>query len=252
MPTAIKKNVLHGTNSLLGLADLKLVRSRDQDWSDPSTFLPLKETVAAAQAAGLPLGEYIENTFNVPGAIGTTIGHLTELDVFSGTRDRICEIGPGSARFLEPVRSLCKPSHYEVYETAAPWAKWLQENYGVILRATDGKSLKVTPDDSIDLVHAHKVLVVVPLLGICRYLKEMMRVTRPGGVVVFDAFTDDCLADGAIDKWLATDVDAGSYPSLVLKQLIVDLFTAGGFDLSGTFLIPMKPGTTQYFVFRRR
>jgi hypothetical protein len=250
--SSLGKSVVHGANTLLELVDLKLTRHREQDWSDPSTYIPFKETLTAAERAGMSVGEYIDSTYNVAGSTELTIKELVGLGVLHGHVDRVCEVGPGSGRYLEKVTALTTPDHYEVYETATPWANWLAATQRVTVRPTDGKTLASTADASVDLTHAHKVMVVVPFLTICRYLLEMMRVTREGGYVVFDLMTDECLPEDTLQSWIDSDIQSISYPSFITRQVVVDLFTRRGFDLVGTFFIPMQPGITQYFAFRRR
>jgi hypothetical protein len=247
----LRNSAVTGVNAVLRLADLKLIRDRGQDWADPSTYIPFKDTVKGASEAGLSVGEFIDATYNLPGATELTITELEKLGVLNTGIDRVCEVGPGSGRYLERVRALVSPSHYEIYETAAPWASWLAEHHQVTVRPTDGKSLSATPDQSVDLAHAHKVMVVIPFLTICRYLVEMMRITRVGGFVVVDAMTDECLPGDTLQQWIDSDIVPSPYPSFVTKQVVLDLFRSRGFDLVGTFFIPMTPGRTQYFAFRR-
>ncbi len=88
----VKGRVRDSVNSLLAHAGLKLVRS-DRVHED---YLPFRATLRDAQQAGLPLGEYIEAKYNVPGATEETIERMADLGAFSSRPQRICEIGPGS------------------------------------------------------------------------------------------------------------------------------------------------------------
>lgn len=248
---SVRRTALDGVNRALGVVGLEIGRSRQQDWQDPRTFIPFAETIRAAAAAGKPVGEYIDATYNVPGVNEATIAQLEGLGVFAGDVSRVLELGPGSGRYLEKVEAICRPAHYEIYETAVPWANWLVENHGVVLRPTDGRSLASTPSASIDLAHAHKVMCVLPFLTICRYLVELMRVTRSGGLVVFDVPTEDCMPVETLRTWVDSDVNAGPYPSFLARRLVLETFDAGGFELVGSFRVPMMPGETEYFAFRR-
>jgi hypothetical protein len=245
------KTAVNGLNRLLGLVDLKLIRAREHDWRDPRTFIPFEETIRSATRDGMTVGQYIDATYNVPGVNESTIKQLDALGVLTNDVTHVLELGPGSGRYLEPVMAICQPEHYEVYETAASWAKWLVQTYGVALRPTDGRSLASTPTGSIDLAHAHKVMAVLPFLAICRYLLELMRVTREGGFVVFDVPTEACMPVETVQAWMDSDVGDGPYPSFIARKLVLDIFAARGFELVGTFLVPMMPGETEYFVFRR-
>jgi hypothetical protein len=250
--SSVRKATIVGANRLLGLVDLKLTRAGEHDWADPRTFLPFEETIRSAVRSNMTVGQYIDATYNVPGVNESTVAQLEELGVFNSRPARILELGPGSGRYLEQVAAICQPESYEIYETATPWASWLVKNYGVVLRPTDGRSLSATPTASVDLSHAHKVMCVLPFLTICRYLLELMRVTREGGYVVFDVPTEKCMPVEAVQEWADSDVDAGPYPSFLARHLVLDNFTSRGFELVGSFLTHMKPGMTEYFVFRRR
>jgi hypothetical protein len=85
-----------------------------------SEFMPFKETLAAAKAAGVSVGEYIERK-DLTGsrtARDQTMDGLVSVGVFDGPIERVCEIGRVLAalslaslvRFLEHLRSLRKLS----------------------------------------------------------------------------------------------------------------------------------------------
>jgi SAM-dependent methyltransferase len=198
----------------------------------------------------MPLGDYIDMRFNVPGTTQKTVDKMAELGVFSGKVDRVCEIGPGSGRYLAKVVELCKPSYYEIYETSKDWREWLAQRYGVVSQNTDGASLSSTPSQSLDLVHKHKVLYGNPIITIGRYLLEMARVVKDGGYAVFDLVTEDCLTDELLDKWIASGVDHAC--SMTSKPYVIDFFARRGFQYLGGFIVPMEPGVTEYFVFKKQ
>jgi len=43
---------------------------------------------------------------------------MKKLGVFDGEIERVCEIGPGTGRYLDKVLKLAKPTYCEIYETA--------------------------------------------------------------------------------------------------------------------------------------
>ena len=237
--------------SALRAAGLEVRRVGAQDWGDPRTYLPFAQTLADAKAAGLSVGDFIDVQHNQPGATQAVIDRLAGLGVYEGRIDRVCEIGPGSGRYLEKTMAICKPGYYEIYETEKGWANWLIAKYGVILQRTGGTTLAATPSASIDLVQAHKVFVVTPLLATFSYLLEMARVVRPGGMVVFDVMTEACIDDATIQRWLAANINWGLYPGMCSRQVVIDLLTGRGLSLVGTFLEPMRPGSTECMVFKR-
>jgi SAM-dependent methyltransferase len=245
MAMSVKRKMLMGVNQVLSMAGVELIR-KDKEFQD---YIPLKKTLADAENAGMPLGDYIDLRFNVPGTTQKTIDNMADLGVFSGKVDRVCEIGPGSGRYLAKVVELCKPSRYEIYETSKDWREWLAQKYGVILQNTDGASLSSTPSQSLDLVHTHKVLYGNPIITIGRYLFEMARVVKDGGHVVFDLVTEDCLTDDLLEKWISSGVDHAC--SMTSKQYAIDFFARRGFRYIGGFIVPMEPGVTEYFVFKK-
>ena len=79
----------------------------------------------------------------------------------------------------------------------------------------------------------------------------MARVARSGAHVVFDIMTEDCLDSSTLKKWVAAETENGSYPAVMPHTLATDYFESHDFDLVGTFIVPMGPGMTETFVFRK-
>ncbi|MFI6013318.1 methyltransferase domain-containing protein [Streptomyces sp. NPDC051243] len=241
-----------GVKGLLGRAGFDIVRSTN-NLGGVDDFLPFEATMRAARAAGLSVGDYIDEVMNgTPGATQFTIDELGALGVFAAEPDRVLEIGPGSGRYLEKTLKECSPERYEVYETAASWADYLVDTFGVVARPTAGSSLAPTADGSIDLVQAHKVFNTVTFLCASRYFFEMARVTRPGGRIVFDVMTEACLDPAAVRAW-ATQGGAGhdSYPAAIPRRTCVDLFATLGCNLEASFLAPMGVASTEVLVFAK-
>lgn len=228
------------------------LRRAHHDWTDTRSFVPFEATMKAAAAAKMSVGDYIDTVMNgTPGATQSTIEQMRALGVFTGPIHGVLGIGPGSGRYLEKTLRECRPERYEIYETAEPWADYLERTYPVLRRPTDGAALSSTPDASVDLVQAHKVFNSVNLLTTLRYWLEMARVCAPGGFVVFDILTEHCLSPEIIDRWAASDLDTGSYPAAVPSQSASNFFASRGFWLAGTFIVPMGPGTTEVFAFQK-
>jgi hypothetical protein len=253
MLQSIKQTMRRGASRALRPFGFDLVKitQKSHNWGDVGQFIPLEETLAGAREAKLPLGEYVDAKHNVPGATQATHDRLVALGVFKDRTDRVCEIGPGSGRFLEKTVQACKPSHYEIYETAQPWADWLVKTYKVIAQPTDGMTLPNTPSNSIDLVQAHKVFVCLLFLTTCSYFTEIVRVTKPGAWVIFDVMTEDCMDNDNVALWLKTGVNTRTYPEIIPKRFVTDFFERSGFAFVASFIVPMKPGKTECFVFRK-
>jgi SAM-dependent methyltransferase len=251
-PQNVKHTVKQAVNTALLPLGIQVVGLHDR--TDVSTFIPLEETLAGARRAGLSVGDYIDTVMSkTPGATQNTIDQIAALGVFSGQAQSVVEIGPGSGRYLEKTMKRCSPSHYEVYETSAPWAAYVAREYGVLVQPTDGCSLHPTATESVDLAQAHKVFSTIPFIETCRYWPEMARVTKPNGYVVFDIVTEDWSNYESFRIWAESSVpNCSSYPAVMPRRVAVDYFERVGFTLVGTFLAPMGPGRTEVFVFKKQ
>jgi hypothetical protein len=253
MLQTIKHVSRHCLNRALRPAGLEVVNKPEKahDWGDVRQYIPLQATLIEAQNAHLSVGDYIDAKHNVAGATQQTHDQLAALGVFKDRIDRVCEIGPGSGRYLERVIRACQPSHVEIYETASDWCEWLVATYQVIPRPTDGVTLAHTPANSIDLIQAHKVFVCLLFLNTCSYFTEIVRVTKPGAWVVFDVMTEDCMDNANVALWLQTGINTRTYPAIIPKSFVIRFFESHGFRFAASFLIPMKPGRTECMVFQK-
>ncbi|GAA1580469.1 hypothetical protein GCM10009789_37890 [Kribbella sancticallisti] len=237
-------------NRALRPAGLQLVRGHSADPAI-SPFLPARKTIAAAEKAGQSLEDYLDAFSAEPGATAGTVDAMLRLGDLSDPLDRVCEIGPGSGRYLSRVIDTLHPKQYEVYETAPDWVKYLREiRPELIARPADGHSLASTADASVDLVHSHKLFCYIPFVVAFGYLAEMARVVRPGGVVAFDVITDHCLDDAVTTTWLSEPSRATIY-QLTPRDWVVDFLAHRGLELRGGHFVPLSGGRTELLVFRR-
>lgn len=241
----LKRKLLDSANKVLDRAGFELVK-KGREFQD---YIPFQYTLQEAKKSGLSLSDYIDNNYNVPGTTQLTIDKMHELGAFAHKPKRICEIGPGSGRYLQRVKAACNPDYYEIYETSKSWKEWLVEEYKVTAQPTDGASLSSTPSKSIDLLHTHKVLYGNSILTIFRYLMEMARVVKDDGVIVFDLMTAECVNNEIMSKWVESGVDHAH--SMTPRQVALDYYESQGFHCQGTFIVPMAPGLTEYFVFKK-
>jgi SAM-dependent methyltransferase len=239
-------------NKSLAPVGIRITRLDNHDWNDVASFIPLERTLEAARAANMSVGDYVDSVMNgTPGSSQATIDKMASCAVFSEPLGTIVEIGPGTGRYLAKTLELAAPSRYEIYETAGPWSDYLVKEYDVVLKATDGYSLSGTPDNSADLVHAHKVFSTVPFMVTCCYWQEMARVIRPGGWAVFDVMTERCLSKDSMLIWSRCGIRNGSFPAVMPREVAIDFFTSNGFTLASSFIAPLPPGTTELLLFKR-
>ena len=238
-------------NRTLRAAGVQIVRTGPRPFEEFRDYIPFKGTLTAAQAEGLSVADYIDRHYNVPGATQDTVDRLASAGVLTHRVRRLCEIGPGSGRYLERTIGLCRPVHVEIYETAIEWRDYLVSKHGVMAREADGSSLTPTPSGSLDLAQAHKVFVGLPLVATFRYLREMARVVGPGGHVVFDMMTEPCMTEDIVDRWLTSSAAYSYYPSMIPRQFLIDFFRSRRFTLTTSFVVPNTPGKTECFAFTR-
>lgn len=214
-------------------------------------YIAARKTVSAAKREGLSVCDYVEKLWSHQGDTQRVIDNLASYSIFNLKNPNILEIGTGTGRFLEKVIKKCKPAKYESYEPNRGWAEWLQSTYPIVSHKADGISLRQTSTDSVDFLHVHGVFVYLPFLIVCRYFKEMFRVVKDNGFVVFDIMSEDCFDPSTVEKWLRS---GNLYPCFLSTEYVVSLFESHGFILLGSFRIRSQcPGIgySKYLIFKR-
>ncbi|MBR8826524.1 MAG: methyltransferase domain-containing protein [Gomphosphaeria aponina SAG 52.96 = DSM 107014] len=212
-------------------------------------YINASETVKAAKAQGKTVREYVEELWEQKGCTEKVIQEMKQIGALEQC-DRICEIGPGTGRYLDLILLQVVPKKYEIYEVADDWAQWLVKNYAptVILQQTDGKSLKDTPDNSCDLVHAHGVFVYLPFLHCFEYFLEMTKICKQNGYVVFDFYADEDFDCTVIDNWLNY---ADRYPVILPRKTVIKYFENLGFKLISEFKNKHGHSHSHYVMFQK-
>lgn len=225
-----------------------IVRNGSKRKDNTLGYVSANKIVAGAKLQGLSICDYVEDLWHNKGGTQYVIDQMSECGVFANQSPVVVEIGAGTGRYMEKIFQKCKPNLYESYETAEDWAGYLQAAFPIVSHPADGLSLKYTAEKSAELVHAHGVFVYLPFLISYRYWKEIWRTTKIGGFIIFDIFSEDCLQQGLMEKWLESE---HSYPCFLSKDFTVSLFTAHGFALVKTFTHRYGEGKSEYLVFVR-
>ena len=210
----------------------------------------LSDTAVIKQARerGVSPGELLEEMFGKPGRAAEIVGRMTACGALSDRVRRVCEIGAGSGLYVERTLQVTPVSRYEIYEIAPVRAAFLASTFPVVIQPADGETLRATPDRTIDLLQAHGVFVTLDFLTSCSYFREIDRVVAPGGHVVFDIMSEECLDDDALDSWVKTRL---RYPSLLPKDYVVRFFEARGYTVVDEFNAPLLVhGSSRYLIFR--
>lgn len=236
-------------NSILGIFNLRLIKAnRCLSNSNKLSYISTSETVKNAHKKGLSVCDYVEKIWDQVGETQKIIDSMEKYNVFKYTNPTICEIGAGTGRYMEKVIDKCNPARYESYETAQDWSDWLQNTYPIISQPTDGSSLKSTIDNSIDIIHAHGVFVYLKFLDNIRYFNEIIRVIKPSGVIIFDCYTEECMAPDLLNNWLKSQ---HNFPVVLPNDYIVNYFEKFNFKLIGNFFNSHGKGKSKYFIFKK-
>jgi len=212
---------------------------------------PLSDAAVIEEAGrrGLTPGEYLEILFQKPGRAREIIDRMTRSGALSESVRAVCEIGPGSGLYVQHVLARAPVTRYEIYEIERNRSEYLAATFPVIVQPADGETLRSTASSAIHLIHAHGVFVTLDFLTACSYFREMVRVTAPGGCLVFDVVTEDCLDDGALRSWLDTPL---RYIAMQSRDYVCGFFQRHGFTLLDEFVRPLLVhGSSRYLVFRR-
>lgn len=204
--------------------------------------------IEQARSRGVSPGELLEEMFGKTGRAAEIIRRMEACRALSPRSRRVCEIGPGSGLYVEETLRAAPVTSYEIYEIAPVRAQFLASAFPVTIQPTDGETLRATSDRTIDLLQAHGVFVTLDFLTSRSYFREINRVMAPGGHVVFDIMSEECLDDDALESWLRTRL---RYPSFHPKDDVVRFFGARGFTLIDEFNAPLLVhGSSRYLIFR--
>jgi hypothetical protein len=211
-------------------------------------YINAHETIRAAAQRRISVPDHLEQLWNVQGSCSWVIDRFIQHGAVNSSTQNVCEVGTGAALFAQPLLARYPGLHYESYELDRDWSRWLSETYPIVSHATPGDRLSSTADASIDFVHANGVFVYTPFLVTIKYFSEMMRVTRPGGSVAFDAYTEPCLSGKFLAIWLKS---GDHYPCILPQSFVRQIFQAYGCRLVAEFFRKSDVDQSHYFVIQK-
>lgn len=208
-----------------------------------------REVIHRASKLGLSVGDYLEEVWGQPGRSQRIVARMREAGAVPDPLGTVCEIGPGSGRYIQRILEIASPKRYEIYEIERNRAKWLAQAYPVVMLSVDGEHLEGTPDESVQLVHAHGVFSSLKVISCFAYFKEIVRITAPGGYAVFDIICEQCMSDEEVDAWLKTPL---RYVNFLSKPVLAQFFEKNRFSLVDDFRLPLLVfGHSLYLVFKK-
>src|SRR5262245_21233424 len=203
-------------------------------------YVSARVAIDNAATAGLSVCDYLEQMWGETGKHQCIARNLMAL---TGTRlKRVCEIGTGAGLVATHIQTACLPSVYESYEPDSEWAAWLQASLDIVSHHADGRTLNFTAATSVDLTLANGVFVYLPFLSTYGYLEEMCRVTEEHGYIAFDVFSEHCLDDTTVHRWLDSN---DHYPAFLSSQYLVEFFRKRAISLVGRFFAPYGVGRSE-------
>ncbi|GHV54902.1 hypothetical protein FACS1894206_08670 [Deltaproteobacteria bacterium] len=249
MKKMLKKYVL----AFLGLFGLEIVRK-----TTSSSYINCQETLQAAAKTGLSLADYLDASEPFSEAKGRSrriVLQMSALGLFSSRVDdptiSMLEIGAGTGKYLERMLP-GNISRCEIYEIDKSWSQYLRERFAslpaVVVHEADGKTLKQSADASCDLVAAHGVFVYLPLLIMVGYLREAVRVLKPGGSLFFDVFSDADWSVETVDTCLSNECH---YPVVLPHRLMDTVYSSLGLELRNEFVEYYGCCKTRYLLFQK-
>ena len=229
--------------------DYKWLENIPEIESGKKVYIGAKETVLAARKKNLSVCDYVEELWENKGGTERVVSNILN-DIVLDKADLVCEIGPGTGRYIEKVIEKLNPGSYHIYEIAKDWEFYLKKQYSPLVKAcsADGKTLTDTKSSSCDLVMAHGVFVYISFLNSFEYFKEMIRVCKPGGYISFDFYSDKDFDIETINKWLETQE---RYPLVLPEQTVHRFFSSHGCDLIKSFKNKYGHSFSNYYLLRR-
>jgi SAM-dependent methyltransferase len=218
-------------------------------------YLSAQETIAAAEASGLSVDDYLEIHAKWAGfktSMSDALDHFLTLRPCIGKATsplRVVEIGPGTGRAIELLLTRLKIDCYHIYERDEGWSQYLVRKFAVTACPCDGETLRGESSSSLDLAHAHYVFVYLSFLNAVQYLREIGRVLRPGGTAWCDFYIEDNFGEEEILEWLSSE---DRFPVLWSRRLLTEQLARAGLHIVAEYPGKIGTGTSTYFIVEKK
>lgn len=213
------------------------------------SYVSCEKYIRRAKEAGLSLCDYSENRGGRKGFRDIVFQEISKY-VSPDYIKNVCEIGPGTGRYLEKVLEI-NPYilNYYYYETAKDWREWLGENYNCIAREADGISLRQEKSGTIDFCHSHQVFIYLSMYCVLCYIREMIRVSSTNGIILFDYYNENSFNETKSGKLIRKKMN---WPVIIPDALILSLLSDHNCEVIKNFGVKCYLGVSQYVLAQKK
>lgn len=217
-----------------------------------SVFRDATYGIFDSRRKNITLAQWFVNKLDLQLSYDAMVNRIFEVVQLDDSQSTICEIGPGTGKFMEKFIQKYKPKKYEFYEINKDLAQYLEETYDndyceVKRLDSDGMSLKKTPSESISMVFAGNVWPILEYTKTYSYWLEMIRVCESGGYIVFDTCTEDTYTEDVLSNQNCAVNEWRCYP----KSIIEKTFGSRGLQLIDRTEIEYGNHVKTLYVFRK-
>ncbi|HNM33978.1 MAG TPA: CDP-glycerol glycerophosphotransferase family protein [Chitinophagaceae bacterium] len=208
-------------------------------------------TEKEAKKHGKSICEYLESQNDDIRKVGRRDRIINNIiHYFPNKQLSVIEIGTGTGMYLEKLLHL-NLEQYDIYEINEGWKQYLKRTYGnniVHILEADGIRLNHTPNQTIDVIHAHAVFVYLPIIQVLNYLVEATRVLVKNGLFIFDIINDSDLTVRDALNW---NKAGHSFAVVIPHSFIEDFCILYGFEIISNFKEIYAGSTSTYYILKK-
>lgn len=202
-----------------------------------------------AQELGIDVNDHINSKFSDP----AKVLEILAFPFFNSFEEPvICEIGVGTGRWSRAfAKELSSKSIWKLFIVDhSPWIveflkDYFKDNKNIIPVLNDGRSLPSIKNESVDLVFSNGTFVELNLTKIYSYSKELNRILKPGGYLIFNYL--DLNSEEAWKHLIEKSENPASPFTYHAKETIDKIFINDGFEIYDRKLL----GNSTYVTFKK-